>query len=366
MKTAEWALYCDESGNTGKNFADRAQPVFIEAGWYLRHDESAAIAKRIEELEKRDGYSKAEVKGAKLLKSPKGRRFLRSVSEEMGLCAIPYFYLVEKRYAICAKLVESLFDPSYNPAVSNEELWDPDARQEIAQNFYEAPDNLIYGFGAAYREKNAEAVCDNAERWLAHFRAKAAAELEKRVAAVLPVLKEEIEGEFRAYGGTPTGYDSLNMPIWVMIFQDMEHHFPDPCDVIHDRIVEFQDCFKHTYEMLRGGSRSALIFNDGRKFTSGLRKVTSLSFAESETQPLIRAADCIAASTREFAWRAFNDEPVDENLAKAVYPTLGALACWVMSHMHPSLGFFPQLGTVMGSGQFSGKLFARVLEAMRP
>lgn len=365
MTTAEWVLYCDESGNTGKNFADRAQPVFTEAGWYLRHDESRGLAEQIEKLEKREGYTKAEIKGTRLLKSAKGRRFLRAVSEAMGASAIPYFYLVEKRYAICAKLVESLFDPSYNPAVRNEELWDPDARQEIAQHFYDGPEDLIYGFGTAYREKNADAICENAEGWLDHFRAHPVADLEIRIAAVQPVLKKEMHGEFRAYDGTPTGYDSLNMPIWVMVFQDMEHHFLDPCDVIHDHIAEFQDCFEHTYKQLRDGRRSTLVFKDGRAFTSGLRKVVSVGFAESEAEPLIRAADCIAASTREFAWRAFKGEPVDENLAKAVYPTLGALACWVMSHMHPSLGFFPQLGTVMGSSQFSGRLFARVVETMR-
>jgi hypothetical protein len=366
MRKTEWALYCDESGNTGKNFGDRAQPVFIEAGWYVRHEEAAGIAEKIERLERREGYSNKEVKGAKLLKSGKGRGFLRAVSETMGHSAIPYFYLVEKRYAICAKMVESLFDPSYNSAVRNEELWDPDARQELAQGFYDGPEDLIYSFGAAYREKNPDAIRRNAQLWLEHFQAKPVGDLATRIAAVLPVLKEEMRGEFGACDETPTGYDTLNMPIWVMMFQDMEHHFLDPCDLIHDRIVEFQNCFEHTYKMLRDGRRSTMVFKDGRAFTSGLRKVVSLSFAESETQPLIRAADCIAASTREFAWRAFNDESIDENIAKAVYPTLGALACWVMSHMHPSLGFFPQLGTVMASSQFSGKLFARIVETMRP
>jgi hypothetical protein len=362
---AEWALYCDESGNTGKNFADRAQPTFIEAGWYVRHDESRAIAEKIEQLEKRAGYTKAEIKGTKLLKSGKGRAFLRMVSELMGQSAIPYFYLVEKRYAICAKMVESLFDPLYNSAVRNDELWDPDARQELAQKFYEGPEDLIYIFGGAYREKNADAIYSNARQWLEHFRAHPAGDMATRIAAVLPVLKDEIQGEFDAFDQTPTGYDSLNMPIWVMMFQNMEQHFPDPCDLVHDRIAEFQECFEHTYQSLRDGRRATMVFKDGRAFTSGLQKVVSLSFAESENEPLIRAADCIAATTREFAWRAFKGESIDEDLAKAVYPSLGALACWVLSNMHPSIGFFPQLGTLMGSSEFCGKVFARIMETMQ-
>jgi hypothetical protein len=363
---AEWGLYCDESGNTGRNFADRAQPVFIEAGWYVRHAESRALAEKIEELEKRSAYTKAEVKGNKLLKSGKGRGFLRAVSEMMGQSAIPYFYLVEKRYAICAKMVESLFDPSYNSAVRNEELWDPEARQGLAQNFYDGPEDLIYSFGAAYRAKDADAIHANAQQWLEHFRTQPGSDMATRITAVLPVLNEEMQGEFRAFDGTPTGYDSLNMPIWVMVFQDMEQHFSGPCDLIHDRIAEFQECFEQTYKLLRDGRPSRMLFKDGRTFTSGLQKVVSLNFAESKTEPLVRAADCIASSTREFAWRAFRGDSIDENLSKAVYPSLGALACWVLSHMHPSVGFFPQLGTLMASSQFCGKVFASIMETMRP
>jgi hypothetical protein len=362
---AEWALYCDESGNTGKNFGDRAQPVFIEAGWYIRHDEAAGVAEKREQLQQRSSYTQKEIKAARVLKSGKGREFLRAVSETMGQSAIPYFYLVEKRYAICAKIVESFFDSSYNPAVRSEELWNPEARQELAQGFYDGPEDLIYSFGTAYREKNADGIYANAQLWLDHFRAQPVGDYVTRIAAALPVLKEEIQQELAAYDTTHRGYDSLNMPIWVMLFQNMEHHFPDSFDLIHDRINEFQDCFESIYKQLRDGLRSTMLFKDGRAFTSGLRKVASLSFVESETEPLIRAADCIATSTREFAWRAFNNQSIDTSLAKAVYPSLGALACWVLSHMHPSVGFFPQLGTVMGSSQFCGKLFARVVETMR-
>lgn len=213
-------------------------------------------------------------------------------------------------------------------------------------------------------------MCANARHWLDHFRSNPVGDHAARIFAVLSQLRDEMEGEFAAYASSATGYDSLNMPIWVMIFQDMEHHFVDPCDLIHDRIDdridEFQDCLEHNYRLLRNGRPSSIVLKDGRSFTSGLQKVASLSFADSEREPLIRAADCIAASTREFAWRAFTDQSIDDNLAKAAYPTVGGLVCWILSHKHPSVGFFPQLGTVMASSQFSGKLFARMLERMRP
>jgi hypothetical protein len=191
--------------------------------------------------------------------------------------------LVEKRYAICAKIVESLFDPAYNSAVPNEELWDPETRQELAQAFYDGPEHLIYEFATAYREKSAIGICVNAKSWLEHFRAHPFRQQSERIAAVLPVLKGEMEDELRMYQTTHTGFDSLNMPIWVMVFQDMEHHFPDPSDLIHDRIDEFQDCFELIYRQLRNGRRGTMVFKDGRAFTSGLRKVTSLAFAESDT-----------------------------------------------------------------------------------
>jgi hypothetical protein len=355
----EWALYCDESGNTGKNFGDRSQPLYVECGWYVRHEDGPALMRRVESLESSHGYQRTEIKGARLLRSRPGRAFLHKLTESMQQTAVPYFYLVEKRYAICAKLVESLFDPAYNPAVPTEETWDPDFRQELAQHFYDGSEELIYQFGVAYREKNSVAVCENARNWLAYFQSNPVGDHAERIAAVLPNLDREMQGEFQALSSSPTGYDALNMPIWVMLFQDMEHHFAEPCDLIHDRIDVFQDCFEHTYNTFRGGRNSSIVMKDGRQLTSGLQKVVSLSFADSETQPLIRAADCLAAATREFAWRAFTDQSIDSNLFRAAYPTIGALMCWVLSHMHPALGPFPQLGTVMASSQFAAKLFAR-------
>jgi hypothetical protein len=75
MAQAEWILYCDESGNTGKNFGDPVQPVFIEAGWRVQRQDLSAITKSLQELERNYGYSNREVKGAKLVKTVKGRRF---------------------------------------------------------------------------------------------------------------------------------------------------------------------------------------------------------------------------------------------------------------------------------------------------
>ena len=105
---------------------------------------------------------------------------------------------------------------------------------------------------------------------------------------------------------------------------------------------------------------------DGRPMSFGLRQVVSLEFRDSQNEPLIRAADCLMASTRAFAWRAFNDESIDPNLVRGAYPTVGALMCWVLSHMHPSVGFFPQIGTVMASEQFAAKLFKKAVDTMSP
>jgi hypothetical protein len=71
---AKWALYCDESDNSGKNFGDPAQPIFIEAGWYFCYEEAPGIAATLDQLERDEGYDKKEIKGVKLLKSTKGPR----------------------------------------------------------------------------------------------------------------------------------------------------------------------------------------------------------------------------------------------------------------------------------------------------
>src|ERR1039457_5131312 len=124
------SLFCDETGNTGKRFLDPAQPVFAEGGWFIAHKDRPRAMNAIEEVERKYTSGARELKGAELIKKGKGQSLMRNVCESVGRNGgVPFIHVVEKRYAVCTKIVETYFDSDYNPTIATGELWDPARRQ---------------------------------------------------------------------------------------------------------------------------------------------------------------------------------------------------------------------------------------------
>ena len=70
--------------------------------------------------------------------------------------AVPFVYLIEKRYFVCADAMKSYFDSAYNAAIDARETWSPEAP---AEKFYAGPEELIAAFAEAYRIENEAADC---------------------------------------------------------------------------------------------------------------------------------------------------------------------------------------------------------------
>ncbi len=320
----------------------------------------------IEDFERDNGFdSGKEVKGAQLIKSQRGRQYIASLIQLMAQKAIPYFYLAEKRFAVCAKIVESFYDPAYNANIENSELLDPDARQSWAQKFYEGPDQLIEEFAKAYQDGEAGAITANYQAWIEYFRQTNDEESLRRLEGIESTIGEDVGSESAAINEQITGWSSLNMPLFVGMFQDIENHFPVSIDLVHDSIKEFSQCFEKVFGLYKNAKPGAILFKDGRRINYGLENITSLTFASSEIQPLIRGADCMIAAVREYTKRAFKGESIDEYLTRAAHPAIGGWVCEMLTGMHPTLGGTPKTGTMMSSGQFSVAVFTRMMETMK-
>src|SRR4051812_44633306 len=114
----QFTVFCDETGNSGTRFFSPEQPVYAEGGWFVRNEHRSELETAVLELEKEHGFN-PQSKGTRLKDSPSGRRYLAAVLNKVGQSATPFFYLVEKRYFICAKAVWTYFDPSYNPTIDS-------------------------------------------------------------------------------------------------------------------------------------------------------------------------------------------------------------------------------------------------------
>lgn len=139
MKT----VYCDESGNTGSNFLDPQQPIYVLAGWWVDPNvEKNANDAVIRYLGSVPG-SPRELHGAQLLRQSKGQSSTLQLFRELGaLGCVPIFVLAEKRYCIAGKIIETFLDPYYNHLLCEEFAADVDMKQDIADTICELPEDI--------------------------------------------------------------------------------------------------------------------------------------------------------------------------------------------------------------------------------
>jgi hypothetical protein len=221
---------------------------------------------------------------------------------------------------------------------------------------------LVDQFAEAYRTKDHTAVRKNAEDWIAELSRRGLGSFAEKIEGVLPEIEAEIIAERRTDSSAdiPPGLDSLNMPIVAEIFQFIEGHCPYKCDVVHDQTASFEPIYTYIFELFDKGEQRILLKKDGTRDYIGFEKTCSLSFANSQKQPLIRAADYALAGARRFIELALCGESIPDDIREVAFLNLGAILMETVTYMHPSLGSFPKLGLVMSSTQWATKIFGRL------
>ncbi len=360
MTKATHSLFCDETGNTGSRFLDPAQPIYAEGGWFIAHKHVDAVANAVVAAERTLGASATERKGAELVRRPGGQAFLRQVCEAAGMAgAVPFIIVVEKRYAVCTKIVETFLDPDYNPQVAVSETWDPAKRQADAEMFYARDDSLVQEFAEAYRLMDGPRLKTNAQNWVTLLRACRLPDQAERVAGVLPNLERSIEIDrgHLASGWFPAGMDSLNVFVVSDVLQFVEQHCPYPCDIVHDQTASFEPLYQFVFGMYSKGDAFAVEMRDGRRVCAGFKNALSLSFQDSKLSPTIRAADYLLAGTRKFIQLALAGQDIPEPLTHVALAAFGTLLLGAFSTVYPSIDAPPELARIMASRSWTKKVF---------
>ena len=315
------------------------------------------------EIEMKFKFGAKELKGSDLVKKPKGQKLMREVCEVVGKNGgVPFIYAVEKRYAVCSKIVETFFDPAYNPKIPNSDTWNPVKRQSDAQFFYSTGSSLIADFAEAYRLMSPEAVKTNAENWIIELTGAGFNDQADKIVGVLPELENEIRNESKHESSSsfPAGMDSLNLPIVVEVFQFVEQFCPYPCDIVHDQTASFEPLYKYIFNLYLKAKPAIIEMKDGRRSIYGFKNAISISFANSKQQPLIRAADYALAGARKFVQLAIAGEPISEEITRIAFCNLGALLMVAFTIKFPTLEPMPELAKVMASNEWLNKVFGRL------
>jgi hypothetical protein len=99
---------------------------------------------------------------------------------------------------------------------------------------------------------------------------------------------------------------------------------------------------------------------DGRRMSFGFRNALSLTFAESKTEPLIRAADYALAGTRKFIQLAWRNDSIPAEITRIAFATLGSILLGAYASIYPSLEPMPTLSGYMASEEWTHKIFKRL------
>jgi hypothetical protein len=354
-------LFCDETGNSGRRFYCPEQPLYAEGGWLVSKEAVPALTESFFEVE-RDFKFTPKTKGTKLKDSSRGRECIATALRAVSERATPFFYVVEKRYFICAKAVECFYDPSYNPEIDPRETHFKKIRAGRADLLYSAPDEVLSAFAEAYRRKDAPVVAECAARWVAFIEAEGAHEMARQLAGCLPTIREDMEREFAGLEamGLPKGYDSLNTPSLSQALQLIEAQCP-ACDIVHDQCDTMAAVYRFFFERYRDAERAIVPFADGTGQIYGLQNVRTLSFGNSESEPLLRASDYLLAACVDFTRRAFAGDEIPQEIWEAAHHGLGRMLTQAAGLSPGRLGLEFQVGEIMAADRWIDTVARRFL-----
>lgn len=99
-------IYCDESGFTGYNLLDAAQPIFVVASAAIEEQRAAEIL-----AEAFPGYQGPEFKFKNIWNGKHRAGLLRFVADLAAFEDLAFIYMIDKPFAVLTKIVDFLIEP---------------------------------------------------------------------------------------------------------------------------------------------------------------------------------------------------------------------------------------------------------------
>ena len=312
-------FYCDESGNTGTDWGNVDQPIFIHGGWLVRDETSKSqIIAGIRQLRAKHRLGALELKSRQISRRRNSSEIFREFFT-LGLKqgALPFFQVADKDYLVAAKAVETYFDPAYNHSLPMAFTANAGRKKKIAEGLLNDP-GLLRQFAALLRA--GEAPPDEVVRQIGRDVASCLRSVgQEKPASWIPEYTvnevNDIQEEFNtsAWMRTTTAHT-----LW-SVLQQLEM-FLRPRDlavnVIHDNIVRFDDLLDVVRGMFRPSTGQAIPLLDGRAIQDAFSKITGLDLADSREEPLLQFSDLLCAHLRIIFTKLKGDIALDDEERK--------------------------------------------------
>lgn len=276
-------VFFDESGNTGSNWLDNQQPFFVYGGWIV-NEKYYDVASNI--LGQCFSESNAdELKSGYIWRKKRQQLvgFLNRMMDEAF--AIPCFGVVDKRYMIAAKIVETFFDFEYNPYVNSYLTYKSDLKKALADSISDN-EKIVFCFAELIKTGtiDLEKMRLIRDKIGEHFR-----NICKKTADVIfalddpELLKMVDEFETVTKKGTEKKWMSFVEPVLfdrLIYIDELCLQVNDTGYIRVDELAHFEDVFEQINDIIN---------NKGV-----YKKLSKIETCDSKNEPLIQAADLLS------------------------------------------------------------------------
>lgn len=301
-----------------------------------------------------------EFKGSRLLEKAKGWRLLEDLLRAIGSKGgLVIYNVVEKRYAIAAKVIETFLDPAYNRRVPNEFTYQAETKQDLADLVSQLPDGVLHDFARVYRAPDGPALKRSLDAICSALRERNQGKLSVLLAGARRVTDEIAELEAMDDGEIPgAGMPTLNLPVFAALLYKLEEigrlSGSRAIGVVHDETKEFFPTFQWWFDKMRQAEEGVVHLQGGAKMMLPLRTLLSFESVVSDISPGVQAADLFARAVCLPATRAVLNGPPLPPEAATVMEVLVAGALVEV-----------QLGTPMMSASVMRRFMGPYLTSMR-
>lgn len=308
-------LFCDESGSTGTNFLDPTQPFYVVTGVVVRDVDVERCRALVDA--KRQERGARELKGTGTMRAAAGRAFAAELARDLYLHGARIaFVVVEKRFALAGWFVNIFLDADATGRERLEYNRDPQIQTQAANMIARLPLEVLAPTNVAIRDPSEHNQRTARETVVAALRADGenalASEIEASLLPSAALEAQDAHGAARLrLGQTPntTGYMALLGNV------ERIRRAINATDVamVHDETASFEDTYRFYYELVSDPVSYGGIAPWMKAAGYPSVEHVNASFVDSTTEPLVQAADVIAAGLAFVANAAVAGKPRDRS-----------------------------------------------------
>lgn len=289
-------IYFDESGNTGVNLSDPAQPAFALASVALESD----VARSLAEPLLRPGQH--EVKYTSLSASTAGQRALLEFFKSSHLSpATAKVAVTDKRYYLISHLVDKLIEPVFHG--KGIDLYAGGRHVGYSNVLYQAG-RILFPEGGWQNILDCflEALRDDRDLVLQNLEAAAVAAAQKAPAGyddfIVPLILGTRNASTLLEGLAGLGTFDPAIDAFNAIVQAWMSETSEPLCVVHDTSKPMKKAESFLRQLMSTNAGSRMIGYGNRTAVLPIR-VSTLNFADSREHPQLQIADILAGAARD-------------------------------------------------------------------